>query len=86
MEIYHVVLPLFFHISMLISISSIPKASTNNTLIQMVILRRFIDVINESVLACQGINILGTYLIAAAWYSFLGEICFKPTSVANDPE
>ena len=42
----------------------------------MVILRRYIDVVNESVLACQGINILGTYLIAATWYSFLGEICF----------
>jgi len=33
---------------------------------------RYIDVINKSVLACQGINILGTYLIAATWYSFLG--------------
>ena len=42
----------------------------------MVVHCRYIDVVNESVLACQGINILGTYLIAATWYSFLGEICF----------
>jgi len=33
---------------------------------------RFIDVINESSHACLGINILGTYLISATWYSFLG--------------
>ena len=37
---------------------------------------RFIDVINESVVACLGIHILGTYLIAASWYNFLGEFVF----------
>ena len=33
---------------------------------------RFIDSINKSVYACQGIHILGTFLIAATWYNFLG--------------
>jgi len=33
---------------------------------------RFIDSINRSVYACQGIHILGTFLIAATWYNFLG--------------
>jgi len=33
---------------------------------------RYTAFINKSVIACQGINILGTYLMAASWYSFLG--------------
>ena len=45
---------------------------------------RYIDFVNQSYLTCQASQTLGTFLITAPWYNFLGKMAFSSNRAFTD--